>query len=225
MLGTIAGALVLLWPATAYAHVTVSPSEAPKGGFTKLAFSVPNEEATANTTQLQVVFPENEPIAFVSVEPVPGWTAKVDTRKLDTPIQSDDGEVSEVVSQITWSGGQIKPGEFQEFNTSVGPLPDDADKLEFKALQTYDNGETVRWIETQAEGAPEPEHPAPTLTLTAATGDEHGGTGASDSASSESASSDSGGDDSNTLAIVALIVGGLGLITGGVALARSRRAA
>ena len=38
----------------------------------------------------------------------------------------------------------------------------------FKAVQTYESGEVVRWIEQAAEGADEPEHPAPVLALTAA---------------------------------------------------------
>jgi hypothetical protein len=35
----------------------------------------------------------------------------------------------------------------------------------FKAVQTYGDGTVVRWIEDQPKGAPEPEHPAPVLTL------------------------------------------------------------
>jgi uncharacterized protein len=37
--------------------------------------------------------------------------------------------------------------------------------LTFKALQTYSNGDVVRWIEQSAPGGPEPEHPAPSVTL------------------------------------------------------------
>ena len=55
-------------------------------------------------------------------------------------------QVTEAVSTITWSGGELKPGEFTEFDISVGPLPDDADSLTFKALQTYSDGDVVRWI-------------------------------------------------------------------------------
>ena len=37
------------------------------------------------------------------------------------------------------------------------------------ALQQYGNGQTVAWIEQPSKGDPDPEHPAPTLTLTART--------------------------------------------------------
>lgn len=188
------------------AHVTVNPSSAPKGGFAKLTFRVPNEDDSANTTQLEVVFPDDAPLAFASVKPVPGWTYKVDKTKLATPIKSDDGEVTDVVAKITWSGGKIGPGEFQEFDVSVGPLPENKDSMTFKALQTYDNGEVVRWIDI-ASGSEEPEHPAPVLTLTAAASDHHATT-SEDADSSKAKSSDG----------TARALGGAGLILGLAAL-------
>ena len=43
--------------------------------------------------------------------------------------------------------------------------------MSFGALQTYSDGETVAWNESAAPGSDaEPEHPKPTLTLTAAHG-------------------------------------------------------
>ena len=41
-------------------------------------------------------------------------------------------------------------------------------KLVFKTLRTYADGDVVRWIEEQAPGGEEPEHPAPALELAAA---------------------------------------------------------
>ena len=206
-------AVLLLVPAAAYAHVTVNPSTAAQGDFTELTFRVPNETEDANTVQVEVDIPTDHPIAGVSVKPVPGWEVEAETTKLDTPIESDDGPVTEAVSKITWSGGTIEPGQYQDFDVSVGPLPD-TDEIEFKALQTYDNGDVVRWIDEPLENGEEPEHPAPTLLLTAAArGREHG----------EAAASDSGDDDSNGLAIAALIVGGIALIVGGVALVMARK--
>jgi uncharacterized protein YcnI len=224
--GALAAGLVVSGASAAFAHVTVNPSEAPQGGFAKLDFRVPNEKADASTNKVEIVFPEDAVIPFVSVQPVPGWTYTVVNRDLDEPVEAEGGEITSVVSQVTWTGGEIKPGEFQEFPVSLGPLPDDADQLEFKALQTYTDGETVRWIDATEEGAPEPEHPAPVLTLTASTGDEHGG--GSDEAAAPTDDGDDGDDSddsSNTLAIVALVVGGVGVILGGVALARPRKAA
>jgi hypothetical protein len=41
----------------------------------------------------------------------------------------------------------------------------DADSITFKALQSYFNGDIVRWIDEPKAGQPEPDHPAPTLKL------------------------------------------------------------
>ena len=90
-----------------------------------------------------------------------------------------------------------------------------------KAIQTYEGGEVVRWI-----GAPDSEEPAPQITLTAADGGDGADTAHAeeeDGTSEEAATAASDDDDSNGLAIAGLVVGGLGLLTGGTALARSRR--
>jgi periplasmic copper chaperone A len=164
-----AGAALVLPAASAFAHVTVNPREAARGGYAKLAFRVPNERDGVNTTKLEVNFPTDHPLASVSVRPHAGWTYTVEKAKLATPVTSDDGQISEAVAKITWTGGVIKPGEFDEFEVSVGPLPDDADSLTFKALQTYSDGQIVRWIEdAPAAGGAAPDRPAPVLKLTKA---------------------------------------------------------
>jgi Domain of unkown function (DUF1775) len=50
----------------------------------------------------------------------------------------------------------------------AGPLPTNVGQLEFKALQTYSDGDVVQWIEPTVKGGAEPEHPAPVLKLTKA---------------------------------------------------------
>lgn len=159
----IGGLLFVVAAGPAIAHVTVNPREAAKGGFAKLTFRVPNERDDAGTTKVEVAFPAEHPVENVSVKPQPGWAYSVE--------RSPAG----AVTKVTWTGGPIKPGEFDEFDLSMGPLPDDAEQLVFKALQTYESGEVVRWIEEQAAGAEEPEHPAPVLQLVAGDEDEAAG--------------------------------------------------
>ncbi|HJQ06523.1 MAG TPA: YcnI family protein [Nocardioides sp.] len=157
--------------APALAHVTVDPDTAPGGGYTTVAFRVPTESDTASTTQVQVYLPTDHPFGSVSVRPVTGWRYRVVEQKLTTPITTDDGQVSQAVSQIAWTATSrataIKPGEFQDFSVSLGPLPDSGSVV-FKVLQTHSDGEVARWIQPAVEGQAEPEHPAPTLTLTPA---------------------------------------------------------
>ena len=169
VIGALCALALVTLAGAASAHVTANPSTAQQGGYTKISFRVPNERDAASTTQLEVNFPTDHPIVSVETRAVPGWAATVQKVKLDKPIKTDDGEISEAVSRITWSGGKIPPGSFEEFDVSLGPLPTDTNQLVFKALQTYDNGEVVRWIDPPpAEGAAEPEHPAPVVKLTPA---------------------------------------------------------
>jgi uncharacterized protein YcnI len=168
LVALVAGAALVLPATGALAHVTVNPKEATQGGYAKLAFRVPNERDNANTTKLEVNLPMDHPFASVSVRPHAGWTYAIEKSKLATPIKAHDHEISEGVSKITWTGGAIKPGEFDEFEVSVGPLPSDVDSLTFKALQTYSDGEVVRWIEEAAPDGGEVDRPAPVLKLTKA---------------------------------------------------------
>jgi uncharacterized protein YcnI len=215
------GVLVAL-AAPAGAHVTIQPPEATQGGFATEVFQVPNERDDTGTTQVEVTFPEDNPIASVRVEAVPGWTVNVEKRTLDTPIEAFGSEISEVVSKITWSGGEIAPGTFQRFPVSMGPLPE-VDSLEFKAVQTYADGEVVRWIEPTPASGEEPEHPAPVLTLKAGTEEEATTSTTAPLATADLATT-SDVDSAKTVGIIGIVVGAVGVILGLVALLRKRTA-
>lgn len=221
VVGVLVGAFGLA--AAASAHVTVTPNTAPQGGEARIAFSVPTESDTASTVKLQVFFDTDHPVASVSTMPVPGWTAVVTTRKLTKPLTDDDGnQVTQAVSEITWMADSaataIKPGEFDEFPISLGPLPS-VGSLVFKALQTYSDATIVRWIDLQVPGGPEPEHPAPVLTLVP-TG---GGSSAPTSTATVPATASSGSDSGAiTLGTIGILLGLVGAILGGAAYARTR---
>jgi len=165
----VLGALAIAGPASA--HVTVNPNTATAGSYTKLTFRVPTESDTASTKRIEVYFPTDHPLAEAAVQPHPGWTYQVVDHKLAKPISDDDGQVTQAVEKIVWTAdspaAQIHPGEFDEFNISVGPLPDSGTMV-FKALQYYTDGSVVRWIQPTVAGQPRPENPAPVLTLTPA---------------------------------------------------------
>jgi periplasmic copper chaperone A len=224
VLGAVAAG-VLGFAAPASAHVTVNPSEATQGGFARLAFRVPNESDTASTTKLEVVLPEDAAVASVSTMPVPGWTVGTEKRKLTTPLDVDGAQITEAVSKITWTAtgaaAAIKPGQFQEFPVSMGPLPE-VDQMVFKALQTYSDGNVVRWIEEPpANGGEEPQSPAPVLKLVpaAATASAAGTPAAQPAPEAD--------EDGSALAvgIAGLVAGLAGLGLAAAAFARTRRAA
>lgn len=208
-LGGLSAVAVLALGTPAFAHVSVDPGEVPGGGYTTLNFKVPNERDNASTSKLEITLPVDHPMASVMPEPVPGWEVEVETGKLDEPIESHGAKIDEAPTKITWSGGKIEPGTFQRFPVSVGQLPDDADQLVFKAVQTYDNKEVVRWIEVPEEGN-EPEFPAPVLALGAA---ENSGHGASD-ASERSETTASAGDSASATDTTARVLAGVGIALG-----------
>ena len=222
--GAVTAVAVLGFGSAASAHVTIQGGPAQPGGDARIAFLVPTESDTASTTKVEVAFPTDKPVPSVATTPVAGWTVSVDTTKLSTPIKTDDGEVSEIVSKVTWTANSpdtaIKPGQFLEFPVALGALPD-TDRLVFKTLQTYSDGNVVRWIDEPAANGTEPEHPAPVLNLTKA------GVDASPSAVSVApvAAKATGDGTARTFAITGAILGLLGLILGALALIRSRRPA
>lgn len=92
--------------------------------------------------KLEVTLPAEHPIRSVRTKPMPGWTVSL----------TKNGET---VRTITWTAGpgvRIGPGEYQEFDVSAGPLPEDTDQLVLPAVQTYGTATasgadtTARWI-------------------------------------------------------------------------------
>jgi uncharacterized protein YcnI len=219
-----AGALAL--PATAGAHVSLHPNTLPAGSNPTIAIRVPNEQDKADTTKVDVQFPPG----FIDVPTLymPGWKVQVVKRKLATPVKTDQGTVSEEVAQIIWSGGRIPPGTFLDFPITTAIPDDGAGKtLTLKTLQTYSNGDVVRWI-----GPPSADQPAPTVNVTPkggviedVAGTEAGPPAQSSSPSSKPAAAKTKSSDSASkgLGITALIVGILGLLAAIVAIVLAGR--
>jgi periplasmic copper chaperone A len=122
-------------------------------------------------------------------------------------------QLDTVVSEVTWTatGGGIRPGQFQDFNLSLGQLPESGE-LVFNTLQTYSSGEKVNWNQVSADPSVEPEHPAPILTITPAVAKE--GAGATDKGSE--AGQDEGNSttqsDNASNSTLALILSGAALV-------------
>ena len=208
-----AGGLAIVLAAPAAAHVTVAPGEATQGGYAAFAFRVPNERPDAGTVKIEVTLPAEHPIGSVRTKPMTGWTAKV-------------VKEGNAVRTITWTaqpGVRINPDEFQEFEVAAGPLPEDTDTLVLPTAQSYDSGEVVAWdAPSVADGAAEPEHPAPVLALHPAAGEAgpheagHAVTGTTET----TASTDS---TARVLGGAGLVLGALGIGFGAGAVLRLRR--
>jgi uncharacterized protein YcnI len=227
-LGIVLAALIgllTLGIGVASAHVTASSPDAAAGGFGKVVFRVPNESDTASTVRLRIQLPTDTPFAFVSYQPVAGWTATLTRTQLDPPVPGEDGEeITEAVSVVEFTAeprAGIAPGQFQEFALSLGRFPD-VDTLSFSTVQTYSDGTESAWIEPTVAGRPEPERPAPVLSLAAASDSAFTG------ATTAAADSTHDGETTNEpaglalfLALLALFVGGSGVVLGWAARRRT----
>jgi uncharacterized protein YcnI len=212
--------LLSLGTGIASAHVTVSSTDAAAAGYGKVTFRVPNESDTASTVKIRVQLPTGTPFASVSYLPVAGWTATVTQTQLNPPLTDDDGnQVTSAVSVVEFDaapGGGIAPGQFQEFSLSVGPFPD-ADTVAFNVLQDYSDGTESAWIDPTVAGQPEPENPAPVLSLA---GSADGSTGSAETASTASTTHEHGATTDEPaglalfLAILALAVAISGVVLG-----------
>ena len=227
-LGVAAGGVAVFTVASAAAasaHVTIVPDTDTAGSWSKITVRVPNESDTAGTTAVRVDFPADAPFPSVRVQPRPGWSAELTTEQFPEPVDVGDYTLEEAVTSVTWTaddGVSIGPDEFDEFAISVGPLPEPGTYL-FPAVQTYDDGEVVRWDMEPADE--EPARPAPVLTVVDGddTGDAHSHGDVSDDGD-DSAASDVDTSDglARAVGIAGVLVGAAGLGVGAAAIRRRR---
>src|ERR687894_395389 len=138
MSGVLGVGAMLAVSAPAWAHVTVSPEEVKAGDYETLTVSVPTEKEVP-TTEIQVEVPEG--FLLSGVQPVSGW---------DHSFEEDGG----IVTAVTFSGGEIRPREFQQFLVQA-QAPEEPGEYPWKAIQTYEDGSVVEWT-----GPPDAEEPA-----------------------------------------------------------------
>jgi uncharacterized protein YcnI len=210
----------------ASAHVTVTAPGATSGGSDQeITFRVPVEK-TVDTIGLKVSLPTDTPIASVLVEPVPGWTHVEKSVKLAKPIVTDDGNITEAVSEIDWTaqaGQGLVPGEFGAFTIIAGQLPD-ASSLTFKAIQLYSDGSQVDWTQTEAPGSTaDLDNPAPVLALAPASGASAAAPSATTSPAPTAAAKSTSNTGAVILGIVALVIALAALGVAVVGRARGQR--
>lgn len=238
---------VCLIGAPAGAHVGTSIDSVPAGSSTPLGLTIGHGCGESPTTSVAVQIPEgiNNATAFAKA----GWTVTSEKADLATPVTSSHGEeVTDRVAVITFTAeeGNALPTDLRDTFTVNFAAPDTpGEKLYFKTIQTCETGENA-WIDEWDGTGEEPESPAPSIEVTEAEaegGHGHGaaeaedetettvaeaeaeGDHAEEAGAAAGTSSESGGDgDGTPLAIVALVVGGLGLAAGGLALSKSRSA-
>jgi uncharacterized protein YcnI len=213
-----AGALIAVAvPLSASAHISVDAPSTAAGSYTVLTFALPHGCDGSATTALAISIPEQ--IASVTPTVNPGWDVSKVAVDLAKPITDGHGNtISTRLGQIVYTAkAPLADGLRDTFALSL-QLPADAagQTLEFPVVQTCEVGET-NWNEAEKADGSEPDHPAPAITVTAASTEAgHGGHGGatSDEASGIETGAGEASDDviARVLGIGGLIVGAVGIV-------------
>lgn len=224
----VAAAIVLGTAASASAHVEATATSDAAGSYTTATFSVPHGCDGSPTTKLEFHIPSS----IIEVTPTvnPNWTISKATEPYTSPSAAADDEsaadAGERVTSVTYTAKTPLPADERDTFALSFSLPDGkaGDIVSIPVTQTCEQGST-EWDQAQKAGQAESEHPAPSITLTAAsTGDdEHGDTTASDeSTAAASASTTTSEPDlvGRFLGLGGLVVGAAGLVVAAAALRR-----
>ncbi len=234
----LAGAVLAVGlPTAAWAHVGVTGSSTAAGSSTLLTFAFSHGCDDSPTTTVAIQIPEG--INAVAPTVNPGWTIEKVMAKLDAPVTDAHGnELTERVAQVVYTAKEPIPTGLRDAFVLSLTLPADAAgrTLAFPTVQSCVVGENA-WVEIPAEGqdAHDLDAPAPVLTVTESvdTGHGHGDTASPtadhghDETTDEPAGHQPAGANAgrDPLVVASLVVGALGLVTGGIALARGRKTA
>jgi uncharacterized protein YcnI len=225
--------IVALSAAPAQAHVSGTPSVANAGSYTVLTMSVPHGCEGSPTTRIEIQVPES----VLSVTPTrnPLYDLEATIEQLDEPVSDAHGnEVTERTGSIVYTAKEPLPeGQRDTFELSFQVPDAEGELLAFPTIQTCEQGETG-WIEVPSEGqdAEELEYPAPAFEILPAGDDAHGGSDEEASETDAEATADATDDTQEAAATTegtsavgwaGLVLGALGLLAGGTALARSRK--
>ena len=220
----------------AFTHVSANPGEATAGKSTYHQFKVGHGCDGSPTTRVTFFIPDG--VVSVKPEVEPGWAIATKVGPI-TPFDNHGETVSEGVKELTFSAEAPLPDDQVTFFGISMTMPDKAgETIHIPVVQACQQGET-RWIEIPVEGQEEPEHPAPGIKLVAAAAEgaghdaapadtaggtegEAAATDSDDAAAVQEGRVEDGGD---TLALIALVVGVAGLLTGGYSVLAMRKRA
>jgi uncharacterized protein YcnI len=135
------------------AHTGFDPDEAAPGSVVSLTLQVAHEREGVGFDRVELVLPEGVDVPVVETPAVPGWTVAVEPATAESP------------PRVVWTGGPA--GDDAAFPLTIGPVPAEGGRLQFRVLQFYADGTVDRWIEDAPAGGPEPEFPGPVLDLVA----------------------------------------------------------
>lgn len=168
ILVAVLGLAVFCGPASA--HITLATQEAPVGGTFKAVLVVGHGCGAEATTKVRVQIPEG----FYNVKPMPkaGWTLETVTGTYAQPYMNHGTEMTEGVTEISWSGGNLPDAFYDEFifRGTFGSELEAGSRISFPVIQDCGATEDA-WIDTSGDDGVE--MPAPSLTLVPGASEHH----------------------------------------------------
>jgi len=154
------GASVVGFVAPAAAHVTLEHQQARVSAPYKAVLRVPHGCDGTATIAIRVKIPEG----VIGVKPMPksGWTLTTVTDRYPKPYDLFHRQVTEGVTEISWSGGKLPDAWYDEF-VFQGFLASDLEPgktIYFPVVQECEKG-VHRWIEIPAAGKSAADYPEP----------------------------------------------------------------
>ncbi|WP_449396351.1 YcnI family copper-binding membrane protein [Devosia riboflavina] len=161
ILAASATLVVALTAVPAFAHVTLEVQETAVGSTYKAVLRIPHGCGTEATNVVRVQIPEG----FYNVKPMPkaGWTLETVTGPYAQPYDNHGTQLTEGVTEIVWSGGDLPNEWYEEFvfrGTFASTL--EPGTFYFPAIQGCATGEEA-WIDVT--GDENAEMPAPSVEL------------------------------------------------------------
>ncbi|MEK9969702.1 MAG: DUF1775 domain-containing protein [Ferrovibrio sp.] len=166
--GAAALAVLVSTGHAALAHIVADPAEAKPGSYFRTALRVGHGcGAGKPTIAIRVSIPDG--ISSVSAQPKPGWEIKVETTKLEKPVDAGHGRMTDtVVSAISWSGGNLPNEQFDEFGLVLKLPSEPGRQFWLPVVQICADGE-ARWDQIPATGQ-RVERPAAMIRIAAGDG-------------------------------------------------------
>jgi uncharacterized protein YcnI len=148
----IATSLALAGTASAFAHVVLDEPAVLAGHSYRAVFRVGHGCDGAATTAIKVFMPPG--FSGAKPMPKPGWVLAVKTQKLDKPYVNHGMQISEDVSEISWTAAgkdNVLPDAWYDEFVLRGSAPAQAGPLWFRVQQTCDKI-TLDWSQIPAGG-------------------------------------------------------------------------
>lgn len=149
----IAAGFVFLGAAAVSAHITLENRQAAVGAAYKAVLQVPHGCSGSATKTVKIRIPAG--VLEVKPMPKPGWKLDVVNGKYPKAFARGRAQVSEGVTEISWSGGNLPDAFYDEF-VFAAAISDDlqaGQTIYFPVVQECEKG-VARWIEIPAAGAP-----------------------------------------------------------------------